>query len=490
MITIYNTLSRKKEEFKPLQEGKVEMYVCGPTVYDVPHIGHARSAYVFDVIRRYFAHKSHDVLFVRNVTDVDDKIINKATQELKELGEAFSADKLKDKVTEVAERYLEIYHRELEVLNIDPPTKEPKATENIEKMIKFIEVLIEKGYAYPVGANVYFSVEKFSGYGKLSNQNIDEIMHGVRKDVDENKQHPLDFALWKEVKKDEPSWASPWGEGRPGWHIECSVMSTDILGHQFDIHGGGLDLIFPHHENEIAQAEAATGKAFANYWMHNGLLSVDGEKMSKSLGNFITIEDFLKKYKDPDLLKIFFLNSHYRSPVDYGNEKIEEAKRSKERIMIFINKVNRLIHKEDIGEKESAVEIAQETASRLKDFQERFEKAMNDDFNTPSALAIIFEAVKAGNEYLSSEELQECQKIHIAGGIRNFILRYSNILGLSLSPIETEGKNKGKIDKLVQGRTEARKSKDFARADEIRSELDRMGIVVEDTPEGPIWRRK
>ena len=390
MINLYNTLTRKKEKFRPLEEGKIKMYVCGPTVYDVPHIGHARSAYIFEIVRRYFEHAGYEVFFVRNVTDVDDKIINKASEELKEISEGFTGNQLRQRVTEVAVRYLDIYHREMDMLGIRPPTVEPKATESIGEMIKFVESLIEKEYAYVVGGSVYFSVEKFKEYGKLSNQDKEQMMHGVRIGPDEKKEHPLDFALWKEAKEGEPSWESPWGAGRPGWHIECSVMSTNILGKAFDIHGGGLDLIFPHHENEIAQAEAATGKTFANYWMHNGLLSVNGEKMAKSLKNYITISDFLNKHKDPDLLKIFFLSSHYRSPVDYSDEKIDEAKRSKERIMIFLDKVSRLAQEVPASPEESVALEAMDKAQRIaNDLQEKFESAMNDDFNTSTALSVI-----------------------------------------------------------------------------------------------------
>ncbi len=469
------------------------MYVCGPTVYDVPHIGHARSAYVFDFIRRYFAHMGYDVTFVRNVTDVDDKIINKAVSELKEFGENFTSGSLKMRVTEVSSRYLEVYHNELEILGIEPPTYEPKATENIENMIRFIQVLIEKGYAYVAGANVYFSVEKFESYGKLSKQNIGEMMHGVRKEVGDDKKHPLDFALWKEAKQNEPSWQSPWGTGRPGWHIECSVMSTGILGEMFDIHGGGLDLIFPHHENEIAQAEAATGKPFANYWIHNGLLSVNGEKMSKSLGNFITIADFLEEYKDPDLLKIFFLNSHYRSPVDYGAEKIEEARRSKERILIFFDKVERIVHHAHGREADESIletDFINETAKIIDGLEDKFLEAMNDDFNTSSALAVLFEAVKIGNDQLAHIDLDEIKKRHIVGAIRSFIIAHADILGLSLNPVKKKTNDSEKIENLVSERQEARKNRDYAKSDRIRDELLGMGIIVEDTPEGPVWRRK
>ena len=475
MITLYNTLTRSKEEFKPLEEGKVRMYVCGPTVYDVPHIGHARSAYVFDVIRRYLEYVGLQVTFVRNVTDIDDKIINKAMSELKES----AGGDLKSKVKEVAVKYLDVYHEELDKFDIKKPTIEPKATESIEEIIKFIGVLIDKGHAYAAGSNVYFSVEKFPGYGKLSNRNTEDLLHGVRIDVDENKQHPLDFALWKEAKPEEPSWSSPWGDGRPGWHIECSVMSTNLLGDQFDIHGGGLDLVFPHHENEIAQAEAATGKPFAHYWIHNGLLTVNGEKMSKSLGNYITISDYLTKHPDPDLLKIAFLTSHYRSPMDYSDDKMLEAGRAKERIMIFLDKVERLKGEVSSGE-------AQDVVASL---EEKFSQAMNDDFNTSLAMAAIFEAVKKGNDTLADSSMTDEEKLPLVKTLKDYVIKSSGILGLSLKAAEVSGSEEEEIDQLVKAREEARKNKDYAASDSLRKQLTDKGIVVEDTPEGPVWRK-
>ncbi|MGB2601862.1 MAG: cysteine--tRNA ligase [Candidatus Omnitrophota bacterium] len=492
MITLYNTLSREKETFTPITEGKINMYVCGPTVYDVPHIGHARSAYCFDVIRRYFEYSGYEVYFVRNVTDVDDKIIKKAVDELNELGENISSNRLKERVSEVAVRYLDVYHREMDVLGIKPPTVEPKATENIKGMIKFIGVLIDKGYAYVAGNNVYFSVDKFEGYGKLSNRNKEEMLQGVRVEHGDEKESPLDFALWKEAKEYEPFWKSPWGEGRPGWHIECSVMSTDLLGQQFDIHGGGLDLIFPHHENEIAQAEACTGKPFANYWIHNGLLTVNGEKMSKSLGNYVQISDFLDKYKDPDLLKIVFLTSHYRSPMDYSDEKMESARNSKERIMIFFDKVDRVVRQyNETGENEEPKDMesvgkAQWTVNGL---QEKFAEAMNDDFNTSQAMSVIFEGVKMGNDCLADDNISLGEKAHMTKAVKNYILRFADILGVSLHPIKLDAKEAGEIDRLVALREEARRNKDFAGADKVRDELAGMGVVVEDTPKGPVWRK-
>jgi cysteinyl-tRNA synthetase len=492
MITLYNTLTREKEDFKPIKEGKVNMYVCGPTVYDVPHIGHARSAYCFDVIRRYFEYSGYEVYFVRNVTDVDDKIIKKAVDELNEIGENISSNRLKERVAEVAVRYLDVYHQQMDVLGIKSPTSEPKATENIQQMIEFIKQLIDKGYAYVAGKNVYFSVDKFEGYGKLSNRDKEELLQGARVEHGEEKQCALDFALWKEAKEYEPFWQSPWGEGRPGWHIECSVMSTDILGPQFDIHGGGLDLIFPHHENEIAQAEACTGRPFANYWIHNGLLTVNGEKMSKSLGNYVTISDFLDKYKDPDLLKIVFLTSHYRSPMDYSDEKMESAASSKERIMIFFDKADRAARQyNESGDKNEPADLEAVGKAQwmVNGLQEKFTEAMNDDFNTSQAMSVIFEGVKMGNDCLADEEMSVAGKAHTAKAVKNYILRFADILGLSLRPVKLDEHEAGEIDRLVALREEARKNKDYAGADKIRDELAGMGVVVEDTPKGPVWRK-
>jgi len=494
MIRIYNTLKREKEDFVPMEEGKVRMYVCGPTVYDVPHIGHARSAYVFDVIRNYLEHIGLDVRFVRNVTDIDDKIINKAVQELDELGENITSMRLEQRVRDVAVKYLDIYHRELDMLGIGSPDEEPKATENIGHMLDFIQVLIDKGVAYESDGDVYFSVEKFPEYGKLSNRDIEQMMQGVRKEVHEGKKHPLDFALWKKAKENEPFWESPWGRGRPGWHIECSVMSTRMFGAQFDIHGGGLDLIFPHHENEIAQAEAATGRPFANCWIHNGLLTVNGEKMSKSLGNYITIEDYIKEYKDPDLIKLAFLTSHYRSPMDFSDERMQEARRAKERIMIFFGKADRIAAESasgggDLsgGEEAETLALAQ---SEINSLQERFEDAMKDDFNTAQALSAVFDAIKAGNDHLADDALNLKQKAMVAVAIKNSIVRFTSIFGLSLKPEKVDASESEAIEKLVEDRQEARRKKDYREADRIRKELEQKGIVVEDTPEGPVWRKK
>ena len=484
-MQLYNTLTRKKEEFKPIETGKIKMYVCGPTVYDLPHIGHIRSAFIFDVIRRYMEYAGFDVNFVRNVTDIDDKIINRAGSEIKKEGKKISFDLLKQKTQEVSAHYLGVYHEVLDIFGVCSPTREPKATENIREMIEFIKKLIDKEYAYVVGGDVYFSVGKFKGYGKLSKQNRDQMMHGVRVESAKEKQDPLDFALWKEAKTDEPFWESPWGNGRPGWHIECSVMSTNMLGTQFDIHGGGLDLIFPHHENEIAQAEAATGGTFANYWVHNGLLTVNGEKMSKSLGNYITVADFLDKYSDPDILKIAFLNSHYRSPMDYNDEKMKASRSAKERILIFLSKADKLIREAD---KKGVICAKAEKMS--ENISKKFNEVMKDDLNTALAMSVIFEAVKTGNESLTDDALKDDERVDIVSVLRDRILKSASVLGLSLDEKVTGGDLPDEIEELIRLREEARKNKNYAASDRMRDELLKNNIVVEDTPEGQVWRRK
>jgi len=492
MLRIYNSLKRKKEDFKPIEKGKAKLYVCGPTVYDVPHIGHARSAFVFEIIRRYMEFLGYDVMFVRNVTDIDDKIVDKAISELSDMGQNISPVLLKTRVKEVSKRYLDLYHNEMDILGIRQPIIEPLATEYIAKMILAIERLVNNEYAYVNNGNVYFDVEKVESYGKLSNQDIDKMDHTAEKSKD--KRNLMDFALWKTAKENEPYWDSPWGRGRPGWHIECSVMSTDILGEQFDIHGGGLDLIFPHHENEIAQAEALTGKPFANYWVHNGLLTVNGEKMAKSLNNYVRIPDFLQQYKDADLLKLAFLNSHYSSPMDYTDEKIREAKKSKERILVFQDKVERLkremYRNPENAEEFTSPEVIESAQALVNSFQEKFEDAMDDDFNTSRALAAIFEAVKTGNEYLINDSMSIPAKVNITNALKNYVFRFSDLLCLSLNPVQNHETDSVGIEDLIQARETARVNKDYSLADKLRDELAQKGIVVEDTPEGPIWRRE
>ncbi len=449
------------------------MYVCGPTVYDQPHIGHARSAYIFDVVRRYLTYRGYKVKFVRNVTDVDDKIISKAQTELKEKD-------LNSAVKEVSAKYLDLYHEDMRSLGILEPDVEPKATEYVcsdkPMMQKFIQQLIDKGCAYVAEGDVYFDIKKAKSYGKLSNQALEKMEAGARIALGEKKRDPLDFALWKSAKPGEPSWDSPWGRGRPGWHIECSVMSSDILGDEFDIHGGGIDLIFPHHENEIAQSEGA-GKNFARYWMHHGLLTINGQKMAKSLGNFVTVKDFLHKYGHADLLKLLFLSTHYSHPVDYTDDKIHEARQALDRISILWGKLG--VNTENA--------FTGRASSELEAVKSKFINAMDDDFNTPQGLAAIFELVSLANKHLDQKEFASC-----AG---NILSELTGLLGLSIG----SAVNMGTLDSglvmpdvevLIQARNEARKNKDFKKSDEIRRKLEEAGFVLEDTKEGTTWRRK
>lgn len=429
----------------PLKEGRVGMYVCGPTVYDEPHIGHLRSAYIFDVIRKYLEYKDYDVTFVRNVTDIDDKIIEKAKQESKS-------------VSEIAEFYLKKYHDSLDAFVITPPDIEPKATEHIKDMIEAIKLLIIKGYAYRADGDVYFCVRKFKDYGKLSGRCIDELMAGARIEPDEKKKDPLDFALWKHSKQDEASFESPWGQGRPGWHIECSVMSARYLGESFDFHCGGIDLVFPHHENEIAQSESFSGQQFARYWLHNGLLTINGEKMSKSLGNFISTDELLKSYS-PEVLKLFFLDSHYSNPVDFSWEKMEYTRNALKRFYCLL----------DTASKETEVKCHKETKAR-------FEDGMEDDFNTPAALASLFNLVSL--YYKGHVKENEA---------KSTLIELGKIFGLFL-----QAKDHYHIDRrvraLLRQRDEARKRKDYKLADRIRSSLFKEGIILEDEEDKTIWR--
>jgi cysteinyl-tRNA synthetase len=483
-MKIYNSLKRQKEEFRPIKEAQVGMYVCGPTVYDEPHIGHARSAYIFDIIRRYFEYKGYKMTFVRNVTDVDDKIINKAKELLRvsRIGDSVSGNgtELIETAKAVSVKYLDAYHEDMETLGIRKPDREPKATEYIPKMIDFINVLIAKGAAYAAGGDVYFNIKAAKDYGKLSNQNLEKMEIGSRISPGEAKKDPLDFALWKSAKEGEPSWPSPWGAGRPGWHIECSVMSSDILGDEFDIHGGGIDLIFPHHENEVAQSEGA-GKKFARYWIHNGLLTIDKEKMAKSLGNFITIKGFLEKKKDPDYLKLFFLAAHYASPIDYTDEKIEEAKKEKERFKILLNK---------IADRGSGI-ADREKNKDLEQFRTKFESAMDDDFNTPLALATLFDLVTYTNKLMHEKDKFSDTEIATLAAAKELILELSSVFGLNLAKeYSSSGVDATLVEKLIGERNDARKAKDFKKADEVRNKLTSMNIILEDTKDGTTWRVK
>ncbi len=438
------------------------MYVCGPTVYDEPHIGHARSAYIFDVIRRYLEYRNYRVRFVRNVTDVDDKIIAKAREE-------FPGEDLNVSFRKVATKYLASYHEALRMLAIDADgVIEPKASEYIPNMQAFIQGLIGKGTAYVSGGDVYFDITKAKDYGKLSHQSLEKMESGARAAVHENKRNPLDFALWKSAKENEPSWESPWGRGRPGWHIECSVMSSDKLGDQFDIHGGGIDLIFPHHENEIAQSEAQ-GDKFARYWIHHGLLTINGQKMSKSLGNFITVSGFLDRFHSPDILKLLFLSAHYAHPVDYTDEKVAESASALQRLLVAARRL-------EAADGESA------DASAYS-FREEFIAAMDDDFNMPRALAALFDLVSESNRRESD--------VSFVRSAASVFFACTSVLGLSLKVSAVAGSiSDAEVEAMIAQRTQARRSRDFARADALRLELQERGVIIEDTKDATLWRRK
>lgn len=492
-MKVYNTLTHTKEL---LAENDIGMYVCGPTVYDVSHIGHARSAYVFDVMVRYLRYKGIKVKFVRNVTDVDDKIINKAEEELSSAGIQIDAAGLKQKVCEISERYLKSYHEDMDKLGILRPDIEPKATETIDDMVAFIKLLMDKGYAYQSGDSVYFDVRKFSDYGRLSRQGLDQMEEGQRVALDKSKKDPLDFALWKAVKENEPYWDTIFGKGRPGWHIECSVMSTKCLGDKFIIHGGGIDLVFPHHENEIAQTVCA-GKKSAKYWLHNGLLTINGQKMSKSLGNYVTIGDFLKKHNDSDYLKLFFLSSHYSSPADYTEVKIEEAKKEKERFRIFYKKII------DLGilnklEGKKLDNVSNNFRSSVDKYISEFEESMDDDFNTPKALAILFDMITFGNKVLHNRENVTREDMSNLIYLLETISKLGEkVLGLDLFESKTmltqqPADISNAVLALMDARLKAKKEKNFKLADELRREaLEKYNVVFEDTKDGKTtWRKK
>lgn len=468
-MKIYNTLTKKKEEFQTIEEGKVRMYVCGPTVYNYIHIGNARPVVVFDTVRRFLEYKGYQVNFVTNFTDVDDKIIKKATEE----GVS---------TTEISERYIQAFIEDTAGLNVLDATMRPCATQEIDGMLEMIQDLIEKGHAYPKNGTVYFRTRSFPNYGKLSKKNIDDLEAGARIAVNDEKEDPMDFVLWKPKKEGEPSWVSPWGDGRPGWHIECSVMSRKYLGEQIDIHAGGEDLVFPHHENEIAQTEACTGKEFARYWMHNGFLNVDNKKMSKSVGNFFTVRDIMKDFELP-VLRFFLLSVHYRSPINFSREIIEASKSGLERICNAVAQLEYLLGLK--GTQAEADQIMPKEKNLLEEFaalQQKFDVVMEDDFNTADAITSVFEMVRLANTCLnaSSSTLAlnaALEKINLLCGI----------LGL-----ETKGKKElldADIEQLIAERQAARKEKNFSKSDEIRDHLLEMGIVLEDTREGVKWKR-
>ncbi len=462
-MKILNTLTRRKEEFKPINEGKVGIYVCGPTVYDYIHIGNARPMIVFDTLRRYLEYKGYEVNYVSNFTDVDDKIIKRANAE--------GVD-----ASVISERYIAEVKKDMAALNVREATTHPKATEEIPDMIEMVKTLIEKDYAYEVNGTVYFRTRKFKDYGKLSKKNIDDLRSGNRdllvSGVDE-KEDPLDFVLWKPKKEGEPSWPSPWGDGRPGWHLECSVMSKKYIGDVIDIHAGGEDLIFPHHENEIAQSEAANGTEFARYWMHNGFLKINNEKMSKSLGNFFTVREIAEKYP-LQVIRFFMLSAHYRSPLNFSAELVEASKNGLERILTAVDRL-KTINGTD-GEVDKSV------ADEMDAFVKKYEDAMDDDLNTADAISVIFELVKYANVNVTEKSSKATVEL-----VLNTIEKLCDILG-----IITEKKEEildSDIEALIEERQAARKAKNFARADEIRDQLSSMGIILEDTREGVKWKR-
>jgi len=474
-LRVFNTLHRKKEAFKPIDPGKVRMYVCGPTVYDSCHIGHARSVVVFDVIARYLKAIGYDVLYVRNFTDVDDKIIDKANQ-------------LGIDSTTVAEKFIKEFYDDMDALNVERATIEPKATDHITQIIQFIEKLVKGGFAYQVEGDVYFSVEKFEEYGKLSGRKLDEMEAGARIDINERKNNPFDFVLWKSAKPGEPFWESPWGKGRPGWHIECSVMSSEYLGVTFDIHGGGKDLCFPHHENEIAQSESISGKPFVKYWIHNGFVNINQEKMSKSLGNFLMIKDVLKTYH-PEVVRLFLLSNHYRSPIDFTEMAMDETCKGLDKMYALLLRVDKTIGIESTQEIESG------------DCWQQFCEAMNDDFNSARGIGIIFDTVRTVNRMLDQYEYSGADQIKktIQRGLAD-ILRTGNILGILLEKpsvyfdkkqtqvLEQKSVDPTMIAKMVEERNAARKAKDWKKADQIRNQLADMDVILEDRPEETVWK--
>lgn len=464
-MKVYNTLTRQKEEFKTITPGKVKMYACGPTVYNYIHIGNARPMIVFDVLRSYLEYRGNEVTFVQNFTDVDDKIINKAKEE------GVSAH-------EVSERFIAEYQKDAKGLNVREATVHPKVTENMDSILEIVKTLVDKGYAYEANGDVYFRTHQFKDYGKLSHMPLEDLESGARIAVGEQKEDPMDFALWKAAKPGEPSWPSPWGEGRPGWHIECSVMSRKYLGEQIDIHAGGEDLIFPHHENEIAQSEAANGKEFARYWMHNGFLNIDNRKMSKSLGNFFTVREIGEKY-DLQVLRFFMLSAHYRSPLNFSAELMEASKNGLTRILTA---VDNLKHLAGAAQAEVMSESEKEAFKETDTFVKGFEAAMEDDFNTADAIASIFELVKYANTTADEKSSKEYLE-----GLSSLIIRLSDVLGVIVE--KEEEILPEEIERLIEERQAARKEKNFKRADEIRDELLNKGIVLEDTREGVKWKK-
>ena len=467
-MKIYNTLTKRKEDFIPLEEGKVKMYVCGPTVYNFIHIGNARPMIVFDTVRRYMEYKGYEVNYVSNFTDVDDKIIAKAIEE------GVPAE-------EISERYIKECKKDMADMNVKPATTHPLATQEIDGMIQMIQTLIDKGFAYAVNGTVYFRVKNFKEYGKLSHKNLDDLQSGFRSiqvSGEDQKEDPLDFVLWKPKKEGEPYWVSPWSEGRPGWHIECSVMSKKYLGEEIDIHAGGEDLVFPHHENEIAQSECCNGKIFAKYWMHNAFLNIDKRKMSKSLGNVFTVREIGEKY-DLQVLRFFMLNAHYRSPLNFSAELMEASKNALDRIVTCVDQLKHLL------ESAQGEELSQSEKAMLPEIEglvKKYEESMEDDFNTADAIAAVFELVKFANTQVDGSSTKAFAELLV-----DKITGLCDVLGLMVN--KKEEVLDSVIESLIEERQAARKAKDFARADEIRDQLASMGIILKDTREGVQWKR-
>lgn len=463
-MKFYNTLTRKKEEFIPLKEGEVKMYVCGPTVYNYFHIGNARTFIIFDTIRRYLEYKGYKVEFIQNFTDIDDKMINKANEE-------------NTTVKEIGDRYIAEYYTDADKLNIERATCNPRATEFIEDIIEFVSGLIEKGYAYDVDGDVYFRTKKFEKYGKLVHQNLEDLQAGARINVDERKEDPMDFAIWKAQKPGEPAWESPWGLGRPGWHIECSCMVKKLLGETIDIHAGGMDLSFPHHENEIAQSEALTGKPFANYWLHGAFLNVDNKKMSKSLNNFFTVREILEEY-DADVVRFLLLSGHYRIQINFSKDLLDSAKSSIERLYNAIGNLENLMEEVKI---ESMTESEKLYLEGLSKYRDRFIEKMDDDFNTADGISVLFDLAKDVNSNITIDSSRELCESALA-----LIRELGSPLGILQK--STKVSLEDEIEALIEQRQQARKDRDFALSDKIRDDLKARGIVLEDTPQGVRWR--
>jgi cysteinyl-tRNA synthetase len=475
-LRVYNTMSKRKEEFVPREEGKVSMYVCGVTPYNYPHLGNARPFVVFDVVRRYFEYLGYETKHVQNFTDVDDKIIKRGQEEGKT-------------AQEVARTYIDAYYEDMDQLGVRRAHIYPLVTTHIGEIIEMVERLVEQGYAYELEGDVYFSVNSYSDYGKLSGRSLDELKAGARVEVDQRKRNPLDFALWKRAKEGEPAWDSPWGPGRPGWHIECSAMSLKYLGAGFDLHGGGSDLVFPHHENEIAQSEAYTGgQQFVRYWLHNGFITIDQEKMSKSLGNFFTVRDILKQYS-PDVVRFFLISTHYRSPLDFSDKRLDEAGRSLERFYNVLDQLGKIPQPASVAVAESPLLL------EVEKVEQRFREAMDDDFNTALAIGYLFEFVREVNRVLADYRQGDAKSAETAWALKKAeetLIRLDNVLGIFELRLEGEGDQLAPklLDFLVELRQEFRKNKDWASADKVRDRLQELGVVLEDGPQGTFWRRK